>query len=56
MENSKQFINLLKIVVIVGIVCITYIIQMMENKNRNKEIANLRINGISKKDFYKLYY
>ena len=29
---------------------------MMENKNRNKEIANLRINGISKKDFYKLYY
>ena len=56
MENSKQFINLLKIVIIVGIICITYIIQMMENKNRNKEIANLRINGISKKDFYKLYY
>ena len=53
LQNIEQLINLLRIVTIIVIV---YIIQIMENKSRIKEIANLRINGITEKMFYKLYY
>ena len=35
-------------------VAIAYIIQSMENKAREKEINNLRINGINKQAFYSL--
>jgi ABC-type polar amino acid transport system, ATPase component len=37
-------------------VAIAYIIQSMENKAREKEINNLRINGINKQAFYSLCY
>lgn len=56
LQNIEQLINLLRIVTIIGIIVIVYIIQIMENKSRIKEIANLRINGITEKMFYKLYY
>ena len=46
----------MRIVTIIGIIVIVYIIQIMENKSRIKEITNLRINGITEKTFYKLYY
>ena len=35
---------------------VAYVIQTLENKSREKEIANLRINGICKKTFFRLYY
>ena len=56
LQNIEQLINLLRIVTIIGIIVIVYIIQIMENKSRIKEITNLRINGITEKTFYKLYY
>lgn len=56
LQNIEQLINLLRIVTIIGIIVIVYIIQIMENKSRIKEITNLRINGITEKSFYKLYY
>ncbi|OUP98142.1 ABC transporter ATP-binding protein [Thomasclavelia spiroformis] len=56
LQNIEQLINLLRIVTIIGIIVIVYIIQIMENKSRIKEISNLRINGITEKMFYKLYY
>lgn len=56
LQNIEQLMNLLRIVTITGIIVIVYIIQIMENKSRIKEITNLRINGITEKTFYKLYY
>lgn len=56
LEMVQQFMSILRIVMIVGITVIAYIILMIENKSRDREISNLRINGISKKMFYKLYY
>lgn len=56
LQNIEQLINLLRIVVVTGMIVIVYIIQTMENRSRMKEIANLRVNGITEKTFYKLCY
>lgn len=56
LKMLQQFMSVLRIVMIIGITMIAYIIQMIENNSRDKEICNLRINGISKRIFYKLYY
>jgi len=55
LENIQQFMTLLKGVAIVGLLFLMYVIQILENKSREKEINNLRINGMNKKLFYKLY-
>lgn len=56
LQNIEQLINLLRIVVVTGMIVIVYIIQTMENRSRMKEITNLRVNGITEKTFYKLCY
>lgn len=58
-ENIKtlqQFILILKFVLIIGTVIITYIIQSLQNKSRENEIGVLRINGVEKRQLYHLYY
>lgn len=52
----QEFITILRIVMIVGIIVVAFIVQTMENKAREKEIANLRINGMNRLSFYQLYY
>jgi len=56
LQMLQQFISVLRVVMIVGIIAIAYIIQTMENKARENEISNLRINGMNKNTFYTLYY
>lgn len=56
LQVLQQFMVVLRVVMVIGIIAIAYIIQTMENKSREKEINNLRINGTNKKAFYLLYY
>ena len=56
LQNIEQLINLLRVVIVTGMIVIVYIIQTMENRSRMKEITNLRVNGITEKIFYKLCY
>lgn len=56
LKQIEQFVVILRILMIIGIVVVAYIIQTMSNKAREKEIGNLRINGMDKKAFYQLYY
>jgi len=51
----QQYMTILRTILVIGIIAVTYIIQTMENKSREKEIIHLRINGLNKKTFYKLY-
>ena len=52
--NMQDYIIVLRIVMIIGIMIISYLIQMMENRKRRREINNLRINGANQEMFYKL--
>ena len=56
LKTMQQYIQILKIVIIVGITTVVIIVQTMENKSKLSEINNLRINGLNKKGFYRLYY
>ncbi|MEG0365809.1 MAG: ABC transporter ATP-binding protein [Coprobacillus sp.] len=56
LKMIQEFINILRIVMVFGIIAVAFIIQTMENKAREKEIGNLRINGMNKQSFYQLYY
>lgn len=55
LKTIKEFIEILRIVMIIVILAVAYMIQTMENKSRLGEITNLRINGFNKKLFYQLY-
>lgn len=56
LETIQQYMVILRIVLIVGIIVVVYTIQTMENKSREKEISHLRINGLGKEVFYRLYF
>lgn len=56
LEKAKEFIVVLKLVMIVGIVLIGYTIESMVNKDKQKEINILRINGVNENIFHKLHY
>lgn len=51
----KKFIVVLKVILIAGIMVLSYIIQTMKNNARTIEINNLRINGLEKRSFCYLY-
>ena len=42
LQNIEQLINLLRVVIVTGMIVIVYIIQTMENRSRMKEITNLK--------------
>jgi hypothetical protein len=41
---------------VAGVIAVAFIGESMKNKSREKEINNLRINGMDKKSFYSLSY
>lgn len=56
LEAVQQFIGVLRIVLVGGIVAITSVIQTMRNKERKKEVNALRINGMCKNAYYRLCF
>lgn len=56
LKNIEDIMVMLKVSISIGVLVIVYLIQTMENKNRELEICNLRINGIDQRAFYYLYY
>lgn len=55
LENISNYIGILRFIVVIGVISIVYVLQSMENKSREMEITNLRINGLTKNSFYSLY-
>lgn len=56
LERLQKFVSVLRVVLIIGIIVLVYVLQTIENKAREKEISHLRINGMNKNVFYRLYY
>lgn len=54
LKNIQKYITMLRIVLVCGITAVAYIINLMENKVRRREITTLRINGFDKTMFYRL--
>ena len=55
LDMLKNFIVVLKAILITGIIILSYIIQTIKNNARTMEINNLRINGLEKRSFCYLY-
>lgn len=56
LKNIQKYIVVLRIVLVCGITAVAYIINLMENKVRRREITTLRINGFDRTMFYRLSF
>ncbi len=56
LDSLEKYINVLKIVMVVGLGIVSIFVNYMINRSRQKEIATLRINGINEGLFYKLSF
>jgi hypothetical protein len=56
LKTLKQFMVALRMIMVAGVIAVAFIGESMKNKSREKEINNLRINGMDKKSFYSLSY
>ncbi|MCD7840730.1 MAG: ABC transporter ATP-binding protein, partial [Erysipelotrichaceae bacterium] len=56
LENLQGMLSLLRIVLIIGTIILTFITQTMENKTRENEICTLRMNGMNENMYTYLYF
>ncbi|MCD7892608.1 MAG: ABC transporter ATP-binding protein [Erysipelotrichaceae bacterium] len=56
LEKLQSMLILLRIVLIIGTIILTFITQTMENKTRENEICTLRMNGMNQKMYTYLYF